>query len=71
MSKLSEIHGDMRADWNRLQADWQIARKHWNDEIGEHFERGRWQNWDKQAPAFLSALKELEETARNALRAIR
>jgi len=71
MSKLSDIHGDMQAEWTRLQASWQAAREQWHDEVAESFERGRWQEWDRQTPAFLRALEELEEISSRALREIR
>ena len=71
MSKLSEMHGDMRAEWTQLQASWQAAREHWQDDVAESFERGRWQEWDKQMPAFLHALEELEDISSRALRDIR
>ena len=68
MSRLATIHDDMRAEWSRLQASWQAAREQWRDEVADSFERGRWQEWDKQAPAFLRALDELEEVMSSALR---
>ncbi len=68
MSGLSEIYGDMQAEWSRLQASWQATREQWRDEVADSFERGRWQEWDKQAPAFLRALEELEEVMSSALR---
>ena len=71
MSRLSEIHGDMQAEWTRLQACWQAAREQWHDEVADSFERGRWQEWNKQAPAFLRALEELEDIANSALRETR
>jgi len=71
MSRLSEIHGDMQAEWNQLQACWQATREQWHDEVADSFERGRWQEWDKQTPAFLRALEELENIASSALREAR
>jgi hypothetical protein len=67
MSGLSEILGDMQAEWSRLQARWQVTREQWRDEVADSFERGRWQEWDRQAPTFLRALEDLEETASRAL----
>lgn len=68
MSRLSEIHGEMRADWSRLQACWQATREEWRDEVANNFTRGRWQEWDKQTPLFLRALEELEQITSDALR---
>ena len=70
MSKISEIHAEMQAEWLRLQATWAMTREQWQDEVANNFERGRWQEWDKQVPPLLRALEELDETIDDALRAI-
>jgi len=71
MSRLLEIHEDMQAEWTRLKASWQVAREKWHDGVAESFERGRWQEWEKQTPALLRALEELEAISSTALRDIR
>lgn len=68
MTNLSDIHGDMQAEWTRLQACWQKAREQWHDDVADSFERSRWREWDKETPAFLRALEELEGIASSALR---
>ena len=68
MSKLSQIHDELRADWSKLQACWQETRGQWHDEVADDFERRRCQEWEQRVPEFLHALEDLEETARRALR---
>ena len=67
MNEFGEIHADLRAEWSRLQACWEATRERWRDEVADDFERGRWQEWEQQVPAFLNALDHLEEIARRAL----
>ena len=68
MTRLGKIHGEVRGEWSKLQACWQTTRMQWSDEVGDEFERRRWQEWEQQVPAFLAALEELEEIANRALR---
>jgi hypothetical protein len=68
MSKFGEIHNELQADWSKLQAAWQATREQWHDEVGDDFERRRWQEWEQRVPAFLRALEDLEEIASRALR---
>ncbi|HEY1731471.1 MAG TPA: hypothetical protein VGG15_06970 [Terriglobales bacterium] len=68
MSKFSEIHDAVRADWSKLQACWQATRAQWRDEVADDFERRRWQEWEQGVPAFLRALEHLDETVSRALR---
>jgi len=71
MSRLGEIHDELRAEWSRLQSCWQSTREQWRDQVAESFERARWQEWDQRASDFLLALKELEETTNRALKETR
>jgi uncharacterized protein YukE len=68
MSRLSETRTDLQSDWSRLQARWEVARALWTDEVGNAFERSRWQQWADGVPAFLAALDELDEVLRQASR---
>jgi hypothetical protein len=71
MSRLSEIHERMQADWSRLQESWQTTRAHWRDEVAASFERRQWQEWDQDLPLLLNALQELTEVCDQAMRSIR
>lgn len=61
MSRLGELRAELQADWSHLQCQWRAARSLWSDEVGNHFERSRWQHWAEGVPAFLAAIDELEE----------
>lgn len=71
MSRLGNVHEEMRAEWARLQECWQTTREQWDDEVAESFERGRWQEWEAQVPEFLRALEDLEDVVARALRETR
>jgi hypothetical protein len=67
MSKLSDLHVGLQAEWGRVQAFWRAAREQWRDEVADNFERRHWQEWDQQTAAFLRAFDELEEIVNSAL----
>lgn len=68
MSRLAEIHAEVRVEWSKLQACWRATREQWQDEVADEFERYRWQAWEERVSAYLSALEELDEIASRALR---
>lgn len=68
MSTLREIQAEARTEWSQLQACWEEARRQWQDDAADEFERHRWRAWEEQVPAFLDALDRLEEIAARALR---
>jgi hypothetical protein len=68
MSRLAEIHDEVRLEWSHLQSCWQATREKWRDEVAESFENGRWQKWEERIPSFLRTLEDLEEIANRALR---
>jgi hypothetical protein len=68
MSNLGDIHAEVQAEWSKLRACWEATRQQWRDEVGDEFERRRWQEWEGRVPTYLSALKDLEDIAQRALR---
>jgi hypothetical protein len=68
MNRFAAILEDARADWSRLQAHWELTQQHWRDELAAEFERGRWRAWDETVPAYLRALEELNEVAKQVSR---
>lgn len=68
MNRFAAILEDARADWSRLQGHWQLTQQHWRDEVATNFERYRWRAWDETVPAYLRALEELNEVAKQVSR---
>lgn len=67
MGMISAEQQTVREEWNSLQEVWEETRQNWQDEVGEYFEKEFWRDVERQVPALLRAMEELDDILDHAL----
>ena len=71
MSRASDAHDDLAFEWSSFFAVWQETRAAWNDDVARQFEKRFVEEWERDVPSYLSALKTLENELRAVQRELR
>jgi hypothetical protein len=67
MSPLDGPTSELASQWSKLRACWNVTSEKWNDEVANAFAKKHWEEWERELPAFLAALENLDEVVGEAL----